>query len=74
MSRGIPNLFIVGAPRCGTTAMFRLLAQHPDIAVCERKETYCFCADFHEESDRYHGRAMRFPVRQEDQYQTRRPG
>ncbi len=68
MSARIPNLFIVGAPRCGTTAMFRLLAQHPDIAVCDPKEPYYFCTDFHEESDRHAGRATRFPVRTEAQY------
>ena len=27
----IPNLFIVGAPRCGTTSMAKYLSQHPDI-------------------------------------------
>ena len=26
-----PNLFIVGAPRCGTTSMAKYLSQHPDI-------------------------------------------
>ncbi len=68
MARPVPNLFVVGAPRCGTTAMFRLLAQHPDIAVCDPKEPYYFCTDFHEESDRHAGRATRFPVRTEAQY------
>ncbi len=48
--------------------MFRLLAQHPDVSVCSRKEPYFFCTDFHEESDRYHGRVMRFPVRSEGDY------
>ena len=68
MSARVPNLFIVGAPRCGTTAMFRLLAQHPDIAVSSKKEPYYFCTDFHEESDGHAGRPMRFPVRTEAQY------
>ena len=27
----IPNLFIVGAPRCGTTSMAKYLSQHPEI-------------------------------------------
>jgi sulfotransferase family protein len=71
MSRRAPNLFIVGAPRCGTSAMFRLLAQHPDVSVSSPKEPYYFCTDFHEESDRYHsGKTMRFPVRSEAQYLT----
>ena len=63
-----PNAFIVGAPRCGTTAMFSLLAQHPDVSVSDIKEPYYFCTDFHEESDRYHARRMRFPVRTEAEY------
>ncbi|HUP92439.1 MAG TPA: sulfotransferase [Solimonas sp.] len=26
-----PNLFLVGAPKCGTTALYSYLAQHPDV-------------------------------------------
>ena len=48
--------------------MFRFLAQHPDISVSDPKEPYYFCTDFHDESDRYHGRVLRFPVRNEAQY------
>jgi hypothetical protein len=68
MAQSAPNLFIVGAPRCGTTAMFRFLAQHPAVSVSDPKEPYYFCSDFHNESDRHHGRVMRFPVRNEAQY------
>lgn len=63
-----PNTFLVGAPRCGTTAMFRLLASHPDVSVSALKEPFYFCTDFHHESDRHHGRPMRFPVRAETDY------
>ncbi|MGH9659263.1 MAG: hypothetical protein ACRD96_12020 [Bryobacteraceae bacterium] len=59
---------MVGAPRCGTTAIFHLLAKHPDISVSDPKEPHYFCADFHEESDRESGGGMRFPVRTEAQY------
>lgn len=31
MSVRRPNLFIVGAPRCGTASLFRWLPQHPDV-------------------------------------------
>ncbi len=27
----IPNLFIVGAPKCGTTSLYEYLRQHPQI-------------------------------------------
>jgi hypothetical protein len=43
MSR-IPNLFIVGAPKCGTTAMWSYLGQHPDIFVAG-KEYHFFGSD-----------------------------
>lgn len=68
MTHRVPNLFIVGAPRSGTSAMFRFLAQHPDVSVSDPKEPYYFCSDFHDESDRHHGRVMRFPVRSEAEY------
>jgi len=39
-----PNFFIVGAPKCGTTAMNDFLAQHPDIFM-GYKEMHYFGAD-----------------------------
>jgi hypothetical protein len=42
-----PNFFIVGAPRCGTTAMYEYLRQHPDIFMPYRKEPVYFGADLH---------------------------
>lgn len=41
-----PNLFIVGAPKCGTTALSEYLKTHPDIYVLKEKETHYFCFDF----------------------------
>jgi hypothetical protein len=37
-----PNLFLLGAMRCGTTSIHRMLAQHPDIHMCEPKEPHFF--------------------------------
>jgi hypothetical protein len=34
----IPDFFIVGAPKCGTTAMWHYLRQHPDIFMPASKE------------------------------------
>ena len=45
MSRPKPNLFIVGAPKCGTTAWVEYLGSHPDIFFPERKEPSFFCPD-----------------------------
>lgn len=39
------NLFIVGAPKCGTTAWFRYLSSHPDIFFSEVKEPTYFAPD-----------------------------
>ena len=39
-----PDFFIVGAPKCGTTAMNHYLASHPDIFVA-KKEMNVFGAD-----------------------------
>lgn len=40
-----PNFFIVGAPRCGTTAMYEYLRQHPDIFMANEKEPHFFGTD-----------------------------
>jgi hypothetical protein len=40
-----PNFFIVGAPRCGTTAMYEYLRQHPDVFMPYRKEPVFFGPD-----------------------------
>lgn len=40
-----PNLFLVGAPKCGTTALHDYLAQHPDVTMSEPKEPHYFCTD-----------------------------
>ncbi len=40
-----PDFFIVGAPKCGTTAMTDYLGQHPEIGMCARKETHYLAGD-----------------------------
>jgi hypothetical protein len=44
MSRTLqfPDFFIVGAPRCGTTAMCRYLSRHPQICFSRPKEPHYF--------------------------------
>lgn len=41
----IPNLFIVGAPKCGTTAWYEYLRQHPAIFFPDEKEPHYFATD-----------------------------
>jgi hypothetical protein len=40
-----PDFFIVGAPKCGTTAMNDYLSRHPDIFIPEIKEVHFFGRD-----------------------------
>lgn len=53
-----PTLFIVGAPKCGTTAWVHYLRSHPDIYFSPVKEPHYFCTDllgfrFVTDHDRY---------------------
>lgn len=41
-----PNLFIMGAPKCGTTALSEYLREHPNVFVTQPKEPHYFCFDF----------------------------
>ena len=51
-----PNLFLVGQPKAGTSALHAFLGEHPDIFMSRPKEPHFFCKDFHEEGDAFHGR------------------
>jgi len=41
----IPNFFILGAPKCGTTALASYLRENPSIFMCEPKEPNYFDED-----------------------------
>jgi hypothetical protein len=40
-----PDFFIVGAPKCGTTAMQDYLSQHPEIYMSKARELHFFGSD-----------------------------
>jgi hypothetical protein len=40
-----PNFFIVGAPKCGTTALYEYLRPHPNIFMPKLKEPHFFAKD-----------------------------
>lgn len=63
-----PNLFIVGQPKSGTTALHQFLGQHPEIFMSSIKEPHFFCSDFHQQSDRYYGSRRFFDFRDEASY------
>jgi len=49
----LPNLFIVGAPRSGTTSLYEYLKQHPEVFMSPIKEPHYFARkDIHEYHDK----------------------
>jgi hypothetical protein len=42
----VPNLFIIGAPKCGTTALYEYLRTHPNVFMSRIKEPHFLAADF----------------------------
>ena len=63
-----PNLFIVGQPKAGTTALHNFLSQHPDIFMSVVKEPHFFCSDFHQQSDRFYQKRLFFKYRDINSY------
>lgn len=41
----IPNFFLIGAQKCGTTALYQALRQHPAIYMSPNKEPFFFIMD-----------------------------
>jgi hypothetical protein len=41
----IPDFFLVGAPKCGTTALYTYLSRHPDVGMSNAKEPNFFATD-----------------------------
>ncbi len=41
----IPDTFVLGAPKCGTTALTRYLEAHPQLFVADRKDIHFFGSD-----------------------------
>ena len=44
----IPDFFIVGHPKCGTTALYETLRRHPQIYMPAGKEPWFFAPELHE--------------------------
>ncbi|HEY2571694.1 MAG TPA: sulfotransferase [Solirubrobacteraceae bacterium] len=45
--RRLPDFFIVGHPKCGTTALYQMLRSHPQIYMPDAKETRFFAPELH---------------------------
>ena len=44
----LPDFFIVGHPKCGTTALYEMLREHPQVYMPEGKEPWFFAPELHE--------------------------
>jgi hypothetical protein len=48
----LPNLFTIGAMKCGTTSLHHYLSLHPEISMSDEKETNFFVDELDTERDR----------------------
>lgn len=53
MSDLLPNFLIIGAPRSGTTYLYRCLAEHPDVFMPVKKEINFFTDGWHQGTEWY---------------------
>jgi hypothetical protein len=65
-----PDFFIVGAPKCGTTAMADYLGQHPEVGMAASKEKHYFGSDLHPRLARRQDRRPR-PRQKQDWFDQR---
>ena len=63
-----PNLFVVGNLRSGTTLLYELLRQHPEIYFPEEKEPNFFNKDLYEESLKFNGKNLYFHITTQEEY------
>lgn len=64
-----PDFIIVGAPKCGTTSLYRYLKEHPDIFMPVLKELNYFCFDLREENIIFYGKQFNYPGTQSTSYE-----
>ncbi len=48
LAEKLPDFFIVGHPKCGTTALYEMLKPHPEIFMPDVKEPWYFATELHE--------------------------
>ncbi len=51
----LPHVILGGAPKCGTSSLFRWLTDHPSVAAADAKETFFFMDRGHSLEDRRGG-------------------
>lgn len=58
-SERVPDFFIVGHPKCGTTALYEMLRAHPQVYMPDLKEPQFFAAELHSGGVPYPGELPR---------------
>jgi Sulfotransferase family len=64
----MPNFFIVGAARSGTTSISRYLGQHPEVYIPRQKEVHYYAADYFPCNGPGDERLNKIVIHNEDQY------
>ena len=64
----MPNFFIVGKPKAGTTSLHSMLSHHPDIFMSPVKEPHHFHRDYIEEAEQRHRGNFSLPYKDRKQY------
>ena len=65
-----PDFYLVGAPKCGTTAMYEFLRQHPQIFLPKTKELIYFGTDLSYPTRLSRERFLRFFIDRRDEKRT----
>lgn len=63
-----PNLFIIGAPKTGSTSLYHYLAEHPQVFMCADKEPHYFSQDLRLQCQQLHGKLIKFKYPSLDEY------
>ena len=61
----LPNFFIVGAPKAGTTSLYHYLEEHPEVYMSPIKETNFFSSKEMQEQELYYDAT---PIQSKNQY------
>ena len=63
-----PNLFIIGAPKTGSTSLYHYLAEHPQANMCADKEPHFFSHDLKSQCLQLHRENIKFNYHTEREY------
>ena len=66
-----PDIFIAGAPKCGTTTLYDWLAQHPAVFAPDTKEPHHFFNPYGPKMERDRYLALYADARGEEQWMPR---